>query len=597
MNCRRAWNREILTQRLPTTFLNQTYKIHRENVLYERERSLLPDTQPKVAQVVLKRDMERERRNLYEQIQSHYAKLSELRKTLVETERTLRALSNNVNTRNNVFRNTVIRGCPKPDCRGFIQKDWTCGLCQTRICNKCHELLPTSAPASDDEPGTSASAANTATHECKPEDIETAEMIMKQTHPCPRCSIPIYKIDGCFAKNTPILLYDGTQKMSQDIFIGDVLFGDDATPRVVQYICTGFDHLYTIVPTYSTTLSPYTVNHHHKLVLHDIVLGEDHVMTVEAYLQIPPHKRRNLYGVRYNHLSALSSDGGIYYSYYPIHIVPTESHYYYGWGTDGNRRFLLPDRTVVHNCDQMFCTQCHTAFSWRTGEIVTRHIHNPHYYDWVRQNGDQAPIPREPGDIPCGGLPSLQQIRQWFAVSTATFNHYNMLAYRRRNPNGTVPPEIKVPEGFTKMLRIHQKITHIEHVETPRYRPAANIVDDNEDLRIQFLMNEINEDDLKFQLQKREKKKQKNQDIYMVYDMFNHTIAIICQNYISGEYSLENEQHLFDEMVRLRTYFNEQMLIISRRFNCCVPNISREWDVRSVHHRKDIFLAPPEKES
>jgi hypothetical protein len=581
MNCRRAWNREILTQRFPITFINQTYKTHRENVLYERERSLLPDTQPKVAQVVLKRDMERERRALQERIQEHYAKLAQLRTTLHETERTLRALNNGVNTRGNTFRSVVIRGCPKPECRGFIQKDWTCGLCQTHICNKCHDILPKAA-AEGEEP--------VPEHECKPDDVETATLIMKQTHPCPKCSVPIYKIDGCFAKHTPILLYDGTQKMSQDIVVGDVLFGDDAIPRTVDHICSGYDDLYTILPS-PADLSPYTVNSQHTLVLHDITTGKDVTLTMEDYLQRTLDERKPLYGIRYNQGTVL----GIYYSYYPIHVIHARPNHYYGWSTDGNRRFLLPDRTVVHNCDQMFCTQCHTAFSWRTGEVVTRHIHNPHYYEWMRQNTDDAPLPREPGDIPCGGIPSIQSIRRWFAITSGAYNQYtHYQLYRRRHPNGIPSQSVDIPKGFIKLMEIHQKLTHIEHVEIPRYRPPANIVDDNEDLRIQFLMNEVSENDLKFQLQKREKKKQKNQDIYMVYDMFIHTIAIILQNHLQEDYSDINEQRLFDEITRLRKYFNEQMLIISRRFNCCVPRISHNnWNIDSVHYRRDTVTPPP----
>jgi len=54
----------------------------------------------------------------------------------------------------------------------------------------------------------------------------------------------------------------------------------------------------------------------------------------------------------------------------------------------------------IDGCDQMWCPCCHTAFSWRTGNVETN-IHNPHYYEYVRKTGG-GQAPRNQGDVPCG---------------------------------------------------------------------------------------------------------------------------------------------------------------------------------------------------
>lgn len=37
----------------------------------------------------------------------------------------------------------------------------------------------------------------------------------------------------------------------------------------------------------------------------------------------------------------------------------------------------------ISGCDQMFCTECHAKFSWRTGKVVKGLFHNPHFFEWI----------------------------------------------------------------------------------------------------------------------------------------------------------------------------------------------------------------------
>jgi len=68
----------------------------------------------------------------------------------------------------------------------------------------------------------------------------------------------------CLAKNTPILMFDGSIKFVQDVMIGDLLMGPDSKPRTVISLGRGFGQMYYIIPTKG---DPYKVNDEHILSL------------------------------------------------------------------------------------------------------------------------------------------------------------------------------------------------------------------------------------------------------------------------------------------------------------------------------------------
>ena len=72
---------------------------------------------------------------------------------------------------------------------------------------------------------------------------------------------------GCFSKGTLVRMYDGSRKAVEDVAVGDVVMGDDGTPRNVLDICRGEEDMYSVLPQEGFLSNPYTVNFKHKLVI------------------------------------------------------------------------------------------------------------------------------------------------------------------------------------------------------------------------------------------------------------------------------------------------------------------------------------------
>lgn len=60
----------------------------------------------------------------------------------------------------------------------------------------------------------------------------------------------------------------------------------------------------------------------------------------------------------------------------------------------------------IYGCDHMWCSQCHTKFSWNSGAIQ-RTTTNPHYYEWLRENGMED-VERQENLAAAGVIPEVQ---------------------------------------------------------------------------------------------------------------------------------------------------------------------------------------------
>lgn len=203
-------------------------------------------------------------------------------------------------------------------------------------------------------------------------------------------------------------------------------------------------------------------------------------------------------------------------------------------------------------CDQMWCVQCHTAFSWRTGQRVHGFIHNPHYFQWMNRNGRAD---RNARDIPCGGLVDYMTL-----LDTVVIRHKLPNAGNARDNFGMV----------------YRCISHITHVELPRYA-TVNAEADNGVLRARYLLKEISESEFKAVIQRNEKKREKRRAFGAVMTMYAHTAADIFRN-ITATDDIKSQ---FNDLIELTNYTCEQLIRITKMYDCAM--IKYNGSVNDMH--------------
>ena len=173
-DCDREWTRQFLRESFTQTFLNDEYKKHRENILFNTERALMPATQP-----LIENQIKKEKINV--EIIEYRKQLNDLNHTIFRLQNEFYLLGRR-NPNNIKERSVFIKACTDSECRGFLSSQWKCGICEKWTCPTCHVLKG----VDNDEP-----------HECNPDNVLTASLINNDTKSCPTCGTGIFKIDGC----------------------------------------------------------------------------------------------------------------------------------------------------------------------------------------------------------------------------------------------------------------------------------------------------------------------------------------------------------------------------------------------------------------
>ena len=221
----------------------------------------------------------------------------------------------------------------------------------------------------------------------------------------------------------------------------------------------------------------------------------------------------------------------------------------------------------VSGCNQMFCTKCHTTFDWVTGKKEHRTFHNPHYFEWLRQNSANGEIPRQPDD---------------------NREDHDLCVDGELPRTGALQRVLSEIPGWelVDFWAIYQLVAHIKDVEVRKYRstPAVLDVQHNMPLRKKYMLNEISEASFRMRLQQDEKKRLKNNEINQILTMFTR-IIIERMNWLSSrrtKVKMSDIEPSIKEARSLRAYVCNALEVVGKRFNCVTPSINNNWMIDTV---------------
>jgi hypothetical protein len=226
----------------------------------------------------------------------------------------------------------------------------------------------------------------------------------------------------------------------------------------------------------------------------------------------------------------------------------------------------------ISGCDQMFCTSCHTAFSWSTLEIELGRMHNPHYYQWMRDNNNGV-VPRE---------------REDEAEGDGGCN-VDFLPIARSFQNN-IDPSLLETDTMKTVWDIYMLVNHIEAVELMRF-PATRqvLLNTNMVIRKSFMTNEIDEVKYRSVLYKRDKDSRKKNDYNGVMTLFAQVIKerinFLYSRRTRGTVYITESQldTLITEAVALKEYFNNATAKISKKYGCIQMHMDDRWRIVIVN--------------
>jgi len=177
----------------------------------------------------------------------------------------------------------------------------------------------------------------------------------------------------------------------------------------------------------------------------------------------------------------------------------------------------------IDGCDQMYCIQCKTAFSYKTGQIEKGRIHNPHYYEELRKIYGQN-IPREIEEVVMRDHQEIPDIDPYFVMSKID----------------DISLSIEFKNYFLFYTQKQEYYFHnVDNVNNYKIDESIQFHTNYED-RVEFIKNKMTKEIFQRKIYKKYKDSKYKNEIYNIIIEYNSQLKEILTEFYKIIYILED---------------------------------------------------------
>jgi len=198
----------------------------------------------------------------------------------------------------------------------------------------------------------------------------------------------------------------------------------------------------------------------------------------------------------------------------------------------------------IDGCDQMFCIQCHTAFSWNTGKVEGGVIHNPHYFEALRKGNIREPRHYQQHGG-CGPIQEFRVIRSLILEAPLDMQQ--------------------------ELTTFYQRVVHFRQVVMPRF--IQQHIEEIKHDRVMYLIGRLSEDKFKSKIYIRSQRNKRKEEERQIIESFV-TIGEELFRMLKSDTILE---------------IRNQWLELKRITNEAIQQIDKKYQHKGILNHSDII--------